>query len=124
MQIQDLYELRNHTGNKPIPCFFCGQLITDLYGYGTSDCLEIHSLDGNHDNLARENKVPTHRKCHLKYHNQGKKRKQHKKMLRKNVNPRRSEASKRVWDNMTPEERAKRIHKMTHTRYKVLSDVM
>ena len=51
-------------------CYFCGELIT-IRGNG-GDCLLIHSLDGNHNNWAPENKVPVHNKCHTKFHHTGK----------------------------------------------------
>jgi len=52
------------------PCYFCDNPITKMNGRD-SNSLNIHSLDGNHDNLDKGNKVPAHKGCHLKHHNEG-----------------------------------------------------
>lgn len=53
---------------KPILCYFCGKEVTILDG-NYADSINIHSLDGNHDNWEPANKVPAHHACHSKYHN-------------------------------------------------------
>lgn len=50
-----------------IICHFCGEEITEKYGM-KSESLLIHSLDDDHDNWDQDNKVPTHRGCHMRYH--------------------------------------------------------
>lgn len=65
-------EYKNHFVLKSIICHFCGEPITKLKGRD-GDSLVTHSLDGNHNNWAPENKVPTHRKCHTRFHNTGEK---------------------------------------------------
>ena len=57
---------------KGCPCFFCGEPIVKMNGWN-SDSLLIHSLDGNHDNWAPENKVNTHFGCHQSFHCSGEK---------------------------------------------------
>jgi hypothetical protein len=65
---------KHHIVLKPAICYFCGEPITARKGDPrTKDSLDIHSLDGNHDNWEPSNKVPTHKKCHVSYHNTGKK---------------------------------------------------
>lgn len=51
-------------------CHFCGESITKKYGRD-SESLDIHSLDGNHDNWDPDNKVPAHAGCHDSYHSTG-----------------------------------------------------
>ncbi len=51
---------------SPQVCYFCGKDI--LYRGIGGECLTIHSVDGNHENYAEDNKVPTHKGCHIKYH--------------------------------------------------------
>lgn len=48
-------------------CHFCGEEIITLKG-SNSDSLVIHSLDENHENWSHDNKVPTHRGCHVRFH--------------------------------------------------------
>lgn len=55
---------------KTLTCYFCGELVTKRGNNG--ECLIVHSLDGNHNNWAPENKVPVHRKCHNTIHLKGK----------------------------------------------------
>lgn len=50
----------------PQNCHFCGEEITKFGRGGRS--LLFHSLDYNHDNWVPENKIPTHRECHARYH--------------------------------------------------------
>ena len=52
-------------------CYFCGEPIIKMRGRD-SDSIVIHSLDGNHDNWDKENKVPAHNGCHMRFHNIGK----------------------------------------------------
>lgn len=56
---------------KSAICYFCNKPITKLGREKESLC--IHSLDENHDNWDKENKVPTHRKCHTSFHKSGEK---------------------------------------------------
>lgn len=49
------------------PCVFCGEPIGELTGL-TDMALVLHSVDGNHDNWEKANKVPVHRRCHTIYH--------------------------------------------------------
>jgi len=60
---------------KPRPCYFCGEEITKLEGWD-SESIDVHSLDGNHENWNPINKVPTHHGCHISYHNARKSLKQ------------------------------------------------
>lgn len=53
----------------PQNCFFCGKPITNREGNrGGGKALVVHSLDGNHENWAPDNKVPAHKKCHMRFH--------------------------------------------------------
>lgn len=54
----------------PLICHFCGEKVSKLNGL-ESDSLVFHSLDENHDNWDPENKTPSHRGCHVRYHNSG-----------------------------------------------------
>ncbi len=45
----------------PLICYFCGKVVS-------IEETPLHSLDRNHENWADENKVPTHAKCHGRYH--------------------------------------------------------
>jgi len=54
--------------SKPLSCYFCGDEIVQLTGR-SPECLDIHSLDGNHENWDIKNKTPTHKTCHAEYHN-------------------------------------------------------
>jgi len=56
----------------PQICHFCKKNIHKKYGL-ESDSLLFHSLDGNHDNWAPSNKVPSHRGCHNSFHSSGEK---------------------------------------------------
>lgn len=55
---------------KPLRCYFCGELITIMEGK-KAESFAGHSLDGNHWNFEPENKVPTHRGCHSQWHSTG-----------------------------------------------------
>lgn len=55
---------------RPIMCYFCREEVKKPRGVD-SDSLLIHSIDGNHDNWNKENKVPAHRRCHGSHHNLG-----------------------------------------------------
>lgn len=55
-----------------VMCYFCGEEITKKYYDGTAESLTLHSLDGDHGNWEPTNKVPTHLRCHSRYHNTGK----------------------------------------------------
>ena len=57
-----------HSFFKPAICFFDHRPIIKFEGW-ESDSLCIHSLDGNHENMAPENKEPAHIGCHSKFHN-------------------------------------------------------
>jgi len=61
------YRKRFTESSEDMVCFFCDEPITKMYGLGP-DSLLIHSLDGNHENWDSENKVPTHRGCHQRFH--------------------------------------------------------
>ena len=65
-------EGKNQTFFKPAVCYFDGKSITKFEGQD-SDSLLIHSLDGNHENWAPENKVLTHHGCHQRFHCNGEK---------------------------------------------------
>ena len=88
----------------PQICFFCGELITKRGHKG--DCLIVHSLDGNHDNWESSNKVPTHRKCHNTIHLKGSHRTEETKRKM-------SDYTRRMWFNLSPEERAELMRKMS-----------
>ena len=60
-------EGKTHTFFKPAICCFGGKPITKFEGQ-YSDSIVIHSLDGNHNNWAPENKTPSHLGCHTKFH--------------------------------------------------------
>lgn len=53
---------------SPIRCYFCTKEVTKLKG-NDGDSIVIHSLDENHENWDPMNKVPSHRVCHLSFHN-------------------------------------------------------
>jgi len=59
----------NITVSLPQICYFCKGDIT-TFGM-KSESLCFHSLDGNHNNWDPENKIPAHKNCHLRYHNEG-----------------------------------------------------
>ena len=70
-----IVKFKDDEGNvilKPAICYFCGEPIVKLEGC-SSESLAIHSLDENHDNWNKDNKVPTHRGCHTKFHKSGEK---------------------------------------------------
>ena len=75
-------EGKNHTTLKPTICYFCGKPITAKKGdaIGKSS-LVIHSLDGNHDNWDKDNKVSSHYGCHTKFHHTGSSRSEKTKKL-------------------------------------------
>jgi len=54
----------------PQICYFCGKEITKKHGWD-SDSLAFHSLDEDHSNWSKDNKVPAHIRCHNSYHNLG-----------------------------------------------------
>jgi len=60
-----------------INCYFCREEVTDIEGR-TDESLVIHSLDGDHENWAPENKVPAHNNCHCSFHNAGEKNPRYK----------------------------------------------
>ena len=64
-------EGKTQTFFKPAVCYFGGNPITKFEGK-ESDSIAIHSLDGNHNNIVPENKVPSHKGCHHIFHNTGK----------------------------------------------------
>lgn len=57
-------------GINGLHCHFCGEEVTKFKGRDR-DSLAIHSLDGDHENWDPQNKVPTHRGCHSRYHSTG-----------------------------------------------------
>ena len=59
-----------HCGEPTILCYFCGEEITKFRGRDP-DSLALHSLDGDHDNWAPENKIFCHYGCHNRYHATG-----------------------------------------------------
>ena len=63
-------ELFGVSDGKPIFCYFCGKQIL-FYNEKESDCLCVHSLDGNHENWDSRNKVPAHIGCHVSFHRTG-----------------------------------------------------
>ncbi len=63
---------RERSPDGLLHCYFCDGEVSKLKGQD-SDSLNIHSLDGNHDNWDPANKVPTHYWCHLSHHKSGEK---------------------------------------------------
>ncbi len=59
------------TITMPQICYFCEEEVTEKHGT-KSESLLFHSLDGNHDNWERSNKVPAHKGCHTSYELKGK----------------------------------------------------
>jgi len=66
-KLLEIEKILNITITMPQTCHFCSQDITKKFGMD-SDSLNFHSIDHNHDNWDPLNKVPAHRKCHMKYH--------------------------------------------------------
>ena len=62
-------------------CFFCGEEITNFNGTAP-DAVNIHSVDGDHDNWEKDNKVPVHHKCHLSYHGRNRSKESKAKQIR------------------------------------------
>jgi len=62
---------RSRSPDGLIRCHFCERIIIKLEGR-ESESLNIHSLDGNHENWDPDNKVPIHKKCQDRHHNLGK----------------------------------------------------
>jgi len=58
------------TITMPQTCHFCGKPVIKKNGR-EADSLLFHSLDLNHDNWAPENKTPSHKGCHAKFHQTG-----------------------------------------------------
>ncbi len=61
------YRKRLIEGDDNILCYFCGKQVNKMIGHDSVSLL-IHSFDGNHNNWDKDNKVPTHRGCHTRYH--------------------------------------------------------
>jgi len=59
---------RERSGSETLICNFCERPIFYLRGRKGA-ALDIHSLDGNHENWDPINKVSSHRSCHARYHN-------------------------------------------------------
>ncbi len=53
---------------KPLFCHFCNDKIEGKGTRYSALGLVIHSLDENHNNWQRSNKVPAHNRCHLIHH--------------------------------------------------------
>ena len=65
-----LLEIFRARGPDGMRCYFCGEEVTKIVG-SERDSLNIHSLDGDHENWSPENKVPTHQGCHSRHSNTG-----------------------------------------------------
>ena len=78
----EVFKDRNKT--ETINCYFCGESIIKTKGQD-KDALNIHSLDGNHNNWNEDNKVPTHRSCHSYFHSKTSNSAQHLEKWRNSV---------------------------------------
>lgn len=58
-RVRDLVINQGRFGRR---CYFCD------FAFGTSDCFEVHHLDGNHTNDAPDNMVPVCELCHAPFH--------------------------------------------------------
>lgn len=91
----------------PAYCYFCGEEITKFKGI-KGDCVVIHSLDGNHNNWDKSNKVPAHRRCHSEFHSPSKDPEVAKKISNAlNGITRSAETRSKMSAAMTPERKKK-----------------